>query len=72
VENHDTKEEYEDCEIQKSHMQSTKDEEHMEDPTINTILIFHLQMINKFTNNNCRSEGFGCRDLKMIYHGYQN
>jgi hypothetical protein len=33
----------------------------MEDFTINTILIFDLQMINKFVNNNHRSERFGMR-----------
>jgi len=31
----------------------------MEDPTINTILIFDLQMTNKYVINNYRSEGFG-------------
>jgi hypothetical protein len=53
------KEEVEDCEIQKSHMQSTKDEKQMEDHAINTILIFNLQMTYKFVSNNCKSEGFG-------------
>ncbi len=51
--------EEEDCEIQKPQMQSTKDEEQMEDPAINTILIFDLQMISKFLNHNYKSEGFG-------------
>ncbi len=59
AENFDMEEEDEDCEIQKSQMQSIKDEEQMKDPTINTILIFDLQMINKFVNNNCKTEGFG-------------
>jgi hypothetical protein len=40
-------------------MQSTEDEEHMEDPMVNTILIFDLQMTNKTMNNNNKSEGFG-------------
>jgi hypothetical protein len=40
-------------------MQNTKDEKHMEDLTVNTILIFDLQMTNKFMNNTCKNEGFG-------------
>jgi hypothetical protein len=31
----------------------------MEDPAVNTILIFDLQMINKSMSNNYKSEGFG-------------
>ncbi len=31
----------------------------MEDLAVNTILIFDLQMINEFVNNNYTSEGFG-------------
>jgi len=31
----------------------------MEDPVVNTILIFDLEMINKSVSNNCKSEGFG-------------
>jgi len=31
----------------------------MEDPTVNTILIMELHMINKSLNNNINSEGFG-------------
>ncbi len=59
VENFDTEEEEEDFEIQEPQMQSTKDEEHMEDPMVNTILISDLQMINKFLSNNYNNEGFG-------------
>jgi hypothetical protein len=59
VENSDMKEEDEDYEIQKPQMQNTKYDEQMEDPTINTILIFDLQMTNKSVINNYRSEGFG-------------
>ncbi len=39
-------------------MQNTKDEEEMEDHAVNTILIFDLQMIDKFMSNYYRSEGF--------------
>jgi hypothetical protein len=46
------KEEDEDYEIQKPHMENIEDEEHMEDPVVNTILIFDLQMINKSMSNN--------------------
>ncbi len=52
VEDFDTKEEDEDCEIQKPHMQNIEDEEQIEDLLVNTILIFDLQMINKFVSNN--------------------
>ncbi len=45
-------------------MQSIEDEKRMEDPTVNTILIFNLQMINKSMNNNCRNEGFGMQRCK--------
>ncbi len=45
-ENFDTGEKDEDCEIYKPQIQSLEDEEQMKDPTINTILIFNLQMIN--------------------------
>jgi hypothetical protein len=31
----------------------------MEDPTINTLLIVELHMINKSVNNNINNEGFG-------------
>jgi hypothetical protein len=40
-------------------MQSIEDEEQMEDPAVNTILIFNLQMTNKSMSNNYKSEGFG-------------
>jgi len=33
-------------------MQNNENEEQMEDYVINTILIFYLQMTNKFVNNN--------------------
>ncbi len=57
MENFDTEEEDEDYEIYKPQMQKTKDEEQMEDPMVNTILIFDLQMTDKSMNNNYRSEG---------------
>jgi hypothetical protein len=53
------KEEDEDYELQKPHMQNIKDEKHMEDFIVNTILIFNLQMINKYVSNNYKSERFG-------------
>ncbi len=52
-------EEDQDYEIQKPHMQSTENEEQIEDLTVNKILIFDLQMINKSMNNNYKSERFG-------------
>jgi hypothetical protein len=55
----DMEKEDENYEIQKPHMWSIKDEEQMEDLVVNIILIFDLQMTNKFVSNNCRSEGFG-------------
>jgi hypothetical protein len=58
-ENYNTKEENEDCEIQKPHMQNTEDEKQMEDLVINTILIFYLHLTNKSVNNNYKNEGFG-------------
>ncbi len=64
VENYDTKEEDEDCEIQKPHMQGIKYEEYMENFVVNIISIFDLQMINKFVSNNYRSEGFGMQRSK--------
>jgi len=36
----------------------------MEDPTINTILTFDLQMTNKSMSNNYRSERFGMQRSK--------
>ncbi len=57
--NFNTEEEDEDYEIQKPHMQSTEDEEQMEDLVINTILIVEQHMTNESMNNNCTSEG--CR-----------
>ncbi len=70
VENFDTEEEDENYEIQKPQLQSIEDEKQMEDPMVNTILIFDLQMTDKSISNNYRSEDLGCRDLKMIYQGY--
>ncbi len=64
AENFDIKVDDEDYEIQKPHMKNVKDEEQIKDPTMNTILIFNLQMNNKFMNNNCRSEGFGIQISK--------
>ncbi len=40
-------------------MENIEDEEQMEDPPVNIILIFDLQMTNKFVSNNCRTKGFG-------------
>jgi hypothetical protein len=45
-------------------MESTEDEEHMEDPMINTILIFDLEMINKSMSKNCRSTSFGIQKFE--------
>ncbi len=64
VENFDIKVDDEDYEVQKPHMKNVKDEEHIKDPTMNTILIFDLQMNNKSMNSNCRSEGFGIQISK--------
>ncbi len=64
AENFDMEEEDENCEIQKPQMQNTKDEKQMEDPVVNTILIFDLEMINKSVSNNCKSEGFGMQRSK--------
>jgi len=36
----------------------------MEDPTINTILIFDLHMINKSMSNNYKNERFGMQKSK--------
>ncbi len=63
-ENFNMKEEDEACEMKKPYMQSIEDEEQMEDPTINIILIFDLQMTNKFMSNNCKSEGFGMKKFE--------
>ncbi len=60
----DMEEEDEVYELQKPYMQSTKDEEQMEDPTINTILIFDLHMINKSMSNNYKNERFGMQKSK--------
>jgi hypothetical protein len=49
----------ENCDIQKPKICSNEDEEHMEDPTVNTILIMELHMTNESVNNNNRNEGFG-------------
>ncbi len=59
MENFDMEEDDENCEIQKPHMQSIKVEEQMKDPMVNIILIFDLNMINKFKSNNYKSEGYG-------------
>jgi hypothetical protein len=42
AENSNSEEENKDCEIQQPRMKSIEDEEHMEDPVVNTILIFDL------------------------------
>jgi hypothetical protein len=36
----------------------------MEDPIVNTILTFNLQMINKSMSNNYKSEQFGMQRFK--------
>ncbi len=59
AENYNTEEEDEECETQKPQMQNIEDEKHMKDLTVNTILIFDLQMINKSMNNNYKSEKIG-------------
>jgi hypothetical protein len=45
-------------------MQSIEDDEHMKDLAVNIILIFDLHMINKYVNNNYKSEGFGIQRSK--------
>ena len=57
--NFDIKADDEDYEIQKPHLKNVKDEEHIKDPTMNTILIFDLQMTNKYVNNDYKHEQFG-------------
>jgi hypothetical protein len=57
-------EENENYEIQKPQMQNIENEKYMENPTINSILTFDLQMTNKSMSNNCRSERFGMQRSK--------
>ncbi len=64
VENSNMDKEDENCEIQKPQMQSTKDGKHMINHVINIILIFDLQMTNKFVSNNYKSEAFGMQRSK--------
>jgi hypothetical protein len=47
-------------------MQNVKDDEQMKDLAVNIVLIFYLQMTDKFVSNNYKSEGFGPKYLKMI------
>ncbi len=47
AENSNIEKENEDYEIQKPQMQSTKNEEQMEDPMVNTVLIVELHMTNE-------------------------
>jgi hypothetical protein len=52
----------EDCDIQKPQkpeIQSNEDEEHIEDLTVNIVLIMELHMINELVSNNYRNERFG-------------
>ncbi len=55
AEDSNTKEEDEDCEMQKPQIQSTKDEKKLKDSMVSTILIFELHMINKYVGNSYRS-----------------
>ncbi len=61
----DIKVEDEDYDIQKPQIHSKENEEHMEDPIVNTILIVELHMTNESMSNNYKNEGFGNKDLKM-------
>jgi hypothetical protein len=40
-------------------MKNVEDEEQLKDLVVNTLLIFYLQMSNKYVSNNYRNEGFG-------------
>ncbi len=64
VEDFDMEVEDEDYDIQKPHIQSNENEEHMKNLAINATLILELQMINKFVSNNYRSEGIGMQRSK--------
>jgi uncharacterized protein YpbB len=59
MEDFNIEEEDEDYEMQKLQMQNIKHEEQIKDHVVNIILIFYLEMINKYVSNNCRNEGFG-------------
>lgn len=59
VQDSNTEEEEEDYEIQKPQMQNIEHEEQIKDHVINIILIFDLEVTNKFVSNNCRSERLG-------------
>ncbi len=59
VVNFDTKEDKEECEIQKPHMKNVKNKEQITNPMVNTIFIFDLQM-----NNNYKCVGFGMQRSK--------
>ncbi len=62
--NSDTKQDDENYEIQKPQVKNVVDEEQIKNPTMNTILIFDLQMNNKSMSNNYKSEGFGIQDFE--------
>ncbi len=64
VKDFDKEVEHEDYDIQKPQIRSNEDEEQMEDPNVNTILILELHMTNKFMSNNYRNEGFGMQKFE--------
>jgi len=49
-------------------MQSTKNEEQMEDPMVNTILIVELHMTNESWIIIAKVRDLGSKNLKMSYH----
>ncbi len=52
--NYDIEEDYEGCQIQKSHMKNDEDKKQITNPMVNTIFIFNMQK-----NNNCNNARFG-------------
>jgi hypothetical protein len=70
MKNSNAEEENKSSEMQKPQMQNIEDEEQMENLVVNTVLIFNLQITNKSMNNNYKVKDLGCKNLKMICHGY--
>jgi hypothetical protein len=52
--------------LPKPQMQNIEYEEEIEDLAINTILIFNLQMTNRFVVIIVKMRDVGCKDLKII------
>lgn len=71
MEDFDTEMEDEECEIQKPKMRCNKNEEQIKDHAVNTILILELHMTNKLWVITIEMKNLGCRNLKMIYQGFQ-